>query len=91
MVAARVLVRKMQVSPKVREACGVFLTPALSFDFKDRFILGLSTRFPHDHVGTQEEDCFLLFGDFKSAKKQLSLLLKQANNFLKEKNRKKGT
>ncbi len=34
---------------------------------------------------------FLLFGDFQNMKKRLTMTLKQINNFLKEKNRKKGT
>lgn len=34
---------------------------------------------------------FLLFGDFQSVKKKLTTGLKQINNFLQEKNRKKGT
>ena len=34
---------------------------------------------------------FLLFGDFDSLKKRLTSFLKQTNNFLNKKNRKKGT
>lgn len=34
---------------------------------------------------------FLLFGDFQNIKRRLITVLKQINNFLQEKNRKKGT
>lgn len=34
---------------------------------------------------------FLLFGDFQSLRKKLTIVFKQVNNFLQEKNRKKGT
>nr|BBC77509.1 Sec-independent protein translocase component tatA [Nitzschia sp. PL3-2] len=34
---------------------------------------------------------FLLFGDLESAKKRLTIVTKQINNFFQKKNRKKGT
>ena len=35
--------------------------------------------------------CFLLFGDFNSLKKKGKTILKQINNYLTTKNKKKGT
>lgn len=35
--------------------------------------------------------CFLLFGDFHSIKKKGKTIIKQINNYLNKKNRKKGT